>query len=157
MKAQESFVTLLPSTEASAPQPLDAPGGAVVRFGRFCAIPGARQLLADGKAVELGGRAFDLLMALLNARGTVLPKSVILNQVWPATAVEESNLRFQIAALRRALGADRDIIKTVAGRGYILAVEIDQRALSVSQNVSLTATTNDRASGGIGTPPESSC
>jgi DNA-binding response OmpR family regulator len=98
---------------------------ATIRFGRFCAIPGARQLLADGRPVVLGSRAFDLLMVLLNARGTVVAKDVIVDQVWPSTAVEESNLRFQIASLRRALGPDRDIIKTVSGRGYILAVDID--------------------------------
>ncbi len=99
---------------------------AFIRFGRFCAVPGARQLLADGRPVALGSRAFDLLMVLLNARGNVVAKEVIVDHVWPSTAVEESNLRFQIAALRRALGPDRDIIKTVSGRGYILAVDIDE-------------------------------
>ncbi len=47
---------------------------AVIRFGRFCAVPGARQLLADGRPVALGSRAFDLLMVLLKARGNVVAK-----------------------------------------------------------------------------------
>ncbi len=37
--------------------------------------------------------------------------------------VEESNLRFQMAVLRKILGNDRDMIKTVAGRGYIVVAE----------------------------------
>ena len=94
-------------------------------FGRFCAVPCARQLLADGRPVRLGGRAFDLLVLLLNARGTVVSKDEIVNCVWPSISVEESNLRFQIAALRRVLGKDRDLIKTVSGRGYLLAAEVD--------------------------------
>ena len=95
-----------------------------VRFGRFCVVPGARQLLADGRPVSLGSRAFDLLVVLLNARGTVVSKDEIVNYVWPSSTVEESNLRFQMAALRRALGEDRDVIKTVSGRGYLLAAEV---------------------------------
>ena len=94
-----------------------------VRFGRFCLIPGARKLLADGRPVSLGSRAFDLLVVLVNARGTVVSKDEIMNCVWPSSTVEESNLRFQMAALRRALGEDRDVIKTISGRGYLLAAE----------------------------------
>ena len=101
-------------------------GGAVIRFGRFSAVPGARQLLADGRPVALGGRAFDLLMVLLKSRGNVVAKEIIVDHVWPSTAVEESNLRFQIAALRKALGPDRDMIKTVSGRGYILAGDVEE-------------------------------
>ena len=43
--------------------------------------------------------------------------------VWPSTLVEESNLRFQMMSLRKALGKDRDIIKTIPGRGYLFAGE----------------------------------
>src|SRR5882724_10303702 len=95
-----------------------------IQFGRFRVVPGARQLFADGRPVELGSRAFDLLMVLLNARGTVVAKEVIFAQVWPSTAVDECNLRFQMASLRKVLGSDRDLIKTVPGRGYILATEM---------------------------------
>jgi TolB-like protein/Flp pilus assembly protein TadD len=44
--------------------------------------------------------------------------------VWPGTAVEENNLTVQIHALRRALGEDRRIIATVAGRGYRFTGEL---------------------------------
>jgi DNA-binding response OmpR family regulator len=98
--------------------------GEEVRFGRFWVIPGARQLFVDGRTVEVGSRAFDLLVVLLSARGTVVNKREIIDRVWPSTVVDESNLRFQMAALRRALGEYRDVIKTVPGRGYLFAVDV---------------------------------
>jgi len=35
-----------------------------VEFGRFRLLPHRRELHADGAVVELGGRAFDVLMVL---------------------------------------------------------------------------------------------
>src|SRR5579863_5893856 len=74
-----------------------------IRLGRFRVVPGARQLRANGRAVNIGSRAFDLLMALLVARGNVVDKDSLMAQVWPSTVVDACNLRFQMAALRRAL------------------------------------------------------
>jgi DNA-binding winged helix-turn-helix (wHTH) protein len=71
---------------------------------------------------------------LVQARGTVVTKEVIARQVWPSTIVEESNLRFQMACLRKALGVDRDLIKTVPGRGYLLAADVDEQSLQVPQS-----------------------
>jgi DNA-binding winged helix-turn-helix (wHTH) protein len=34
-------------------------------FGRFQVLPHRRELLADGQPIKLGGRAFDVLMALI--------------------------------------------------------------------------------------------
>lgn len=110
------------------------PGGSAghLRFGRFCVVPGARQLFADGRPIRLGSRAFDLLVVLLNARGRLVSKDEIVNRVWPSLAVEESNLRFQMAALRRALGEDRDVIKTISGRGYLLAAEVARESSEIA-------------------------
>ena len=41
-----------------------------------------------------------------------------MRRVWPDRVVEENNLQAQISALRKAFGVDRDLIRTVAGRGY---------------------------------------
>jgi len=48
---------------------------ATIEFGRFKVVRHRRELLVDGRPVELGGRAFDTLMALIDARGTVLDKT----------------------------------------------------------------------------------
>jgi DNA-binding winged helix-turn-helix (wHTH) protein len=93
------------------------------RFGHWCLVPAARLLLHKGRPVELGSRAFDLLHLLSSHRGSVIDKRAIVSFVWPNTIVEESNLRFQMAALRKALGADGTLIKTIPGRGYILVEE----------------------------------
>src|SRR5213594_1944873 len=95
-----------------------------IEFGRFTVISHRRELLADGRPIELGGRAFDTLMVLINARGTVLGKDELMSRVWPDRIVEENNLPAQISVLRKAFGADRDLIRTVAGRGYQFTGEI---------------------------------
>ncbi len=100
-------------------------------FGRFTLLPQRRELLADGVPIELGGRAFDVLIALIEARGRVLSKDELLQRVWPGRIVEENNLQAQIAALRKALGADRDLVRTVAGRGYQFTGEVRAATASV--------------------------
>src|SRR6201984_2847247 len=88
-----------------------------VEFGRFRLLPHRRELYADGVAVELGSRAFDVLMVLTEARGALVTKDEIMARVWPDTVVEENNLVVQISGLRKALAEDRDLIRTGSGRG----------------------------------------
>ena len=94
----------------------EAPAG--IAFGRFLLLPHRRELLADGRPVKLGGRAFDLLMVLLEADGALVTKEELISRVWPSVVVSAENLKFQVSALRKALGADRDLIRTEFGRGY---------------------------------------
>jgi predicted ATPase/DNA-binding winged helix-turn-helix (wHTH) protein len=89
-----------------------------IAFGRFLLFPHRRELLADSRPVRLGGRAFDVLITLIEARGAVVSKNALMARVWPDRIVEENNLQWQISALRAALGADRNLIRTVPGRGY---------------------------------------
>jgi predicted ATPase/DNA-binding winged helix-turn-helix (wHTH) protein len=97
---------------------------AALEFGRFKVVPHRRELIVDGKVIALGGRAFDALLVLIDAGGTVIDKDELMRRVWPDQIVEENNLQAQISALRRALGPDRDLIRTVAGRGYQFTGEI---------------------------------
>src|SRR6516162_6911243 len=101
----------------------EAPAG--IAFGRFLLLPDRRELLADGRPIKLGGRAYDLLMALIEARGAVVSKNALMARVWPDRIVEENNLQWQISGLRAALGADRNLIRTVSGRGYQFTAKID--------------------------------
>jgi predicted ATPase/DNA-binding winged helix-turn-helix (wHTH) protein len=92
---------------------------AIIEFGRFRLLPHRRELLADGRPIHLGGRAFDVLMALIGASGAaVVSKKTLMERVWPGRIVEENSLQAQISALRRAFAADGDLIRTIAGRGY---------------------------------------
>ena len=99
-------------------------GARAIVFGRFRLVLRSRELLADGVPVPVGSRATDVLMALIEACGELVTKDELLRQVWPRTTVEENNLQFQISCLRKALGPDRDFIKTVSGRGYRFTAEV---------------------------------
>ena len=101
----------------------EAPEG--IAIGRFLLLPHRRELVADGRPVKLGGRAFDVLMALIEAHGAVVSKSALMARVWPDQIVEENNLQWQISALRAAFGADRHLIRTVSGRGYQFTAKIE--------------------------------
>ena len=46
--------------------PAQAP--AAIEFGRFRVLPQRRELLVQGRPLELGGRAFDVLMVLIGVK-----------------------------------------------------------------------------------------
>lgn len=101
-----------------------------IAFGRFKVVPRRREVLAEGRPIELRARAFDVLMALIDARGNILSKDELMKRAWPGRIVEENSLHAQISSLRKALAPDTDLIRTVAGRGYLFAGEL--RALPAS-------------------------
>src|SRR5215207_9105281 len=115
-------------------------GSGGIAFGRFRVLPHRRELLADGQPVKLGGRAFDVLLALIEARGAVVSKDALMTRVWPDRIVEENNLQAHIVALRKAFEAERDLIRTVSGRGYQFTGEISL----------LQARPDERADAGVG-------
>jgi predicted ATPase/DNA-binding winged helix-turn-helix (wHTH) protein len=98
----------------------------LIRVGSFELYPSERQLRAGGKQVELGARAFDLLLVLVENHGSLVTKATLLERVWPRLVVDENNLPAQVAALRRVLGAEA--IRTVPGFGYRLELEVSMGA-----------------------------
>ena len=113
----------LPSGRAHVSGPskrkrVDGGGDTAFEFGRSRVLLRQRQLFVDGVPVELGTRAFDHLLILLEADGALVTKEELLDRVWPSVIVSEENLKVHVSALRKALGADRDFIRTDFGRGY---------------------------------------
>ena len=92
-------------------------------FGRFELRVSERKLLRQGMVVDIGDRAFDVLVALVVGRGHVVTKSQLLDLVWPDVAVEENNVQVQVSALRKCLGPD--VIATIQGRGYRFTAPVD--------------------------------
>ena len=95
--------------------------GDAISFGPFRLLAEQRLLLEGDKPVRLGSRAFDILAALVERAGEVVGKEELIARAWPQTFVEESNLKIQVSALRRALGDGQGghrYIVTVPGRGY---------------------------------------
>ena len=91
------------------------------QFGPFLIDVGERMLRRDGEPVPLTPKAFDVLVALLEKPGQLISKEELLQKVWPDTFVEESNLAYNIFALRKALGDTAEnsrYIETVPKKGY---------------------------------------
>ena len=112
-----------------------SPGpNAGLAFRHFLLLPYRRELLADGKPVRLGARAFDLLLALIEARGAVVSKDALMTRVWFGQVVEENSLQSNISDLRTALGPDRDMIRTVSSRGYQFTGEVRLTSAGADEN-----------------------
>jgi predicted ATPase/DNA-binding winged helix-turn-helix (wHTH) protein len=97
-----------------------------IRVGTFELYPSERILSTAGKAVEIGARAFDLLLVLVEQPGRLVTKATLLERVWPKLVVDENNLPTQVASLRRVLGACA--ITTVPGFGYRLDLPVGTAA-----------------------------
>src|SRR6202453_3934561 len=116
----------------------------VLAFGPFSLFAAERLLKKADEPVPLGGRALDILIALAERAGEVVTHKELISTVWPDVTVEEANLRFQMAALRKALGDGRDgarYVSNVAGRGYCFVASIIRSAAARTVPVTWTATT----------------
>src|SRR5688572_13297227 len=98
--------------------------GSSIQFGAFTLIPDEQRLLRDGQPVLLTPKAFDLLAMLAANPGRLLTKEQLMQAVWPDTVVEDSNLTYNVFALRKALddtAENSHYIETVPKRGYRFA------------------------------------
>ncbi|MFL6700914.1 MAG: ATP-binding protein, partial [Paraburkholderia graminis] len=102
----------------------------MIELGRFQIDLELRTLWCDSERVPLGSRAFDILAMVVKAGGRLVTKDELMDAVWPNTIVEENNIQVHLSALRKILGADRDLILTVPGRGYQLVQR--HRAASIA-------------------------
>ena len=88
-------------------------------FGPFRLLPNQRLLLRHEQPVAIGGRAFDLLVHLVENRANYLGKASLKQMLWPDQSVPDHNLAVHLSTLRKALGPDAArYIATVSGRGY---------------------------------------
>jgi len=90
-------------------------------FGPFLLRPEQQLLLKREAPVRIGGRALDILTALVEKPGELVDKRTLISRVWPNIYVEDTNLKVNVAGLRRALEDDPCVprfIATVVGRGY---------------------------------------
>lgn len=96
-------------------------------FGPF-RIDVALSRLARGRdVVPIPPKAFDLLLLLARNTDRIVPKSELIETLWPNTHVEEANLTQHIYTLRRALGSGPDgepYIELVLRRGYRLTAAV---------------------------------
>src|ERR1700749_1390290 len=92
-----------------------------LRLGPFELNVAERSLKKASQLIPLGGRAYEILIALLQNAGEVVPKSELIARAWPDVTVEEGSLRVHLSALRKALGDGQfgnKYIASIQGHGY---------------------------------------
>src|SRR5579862_8874880 len=98
-------------------------------FGGFKLLPRERALYEGERLLKIGGRAFDVLLALLESNGEVVTPQELIAKVWRDVAVDEVNLRVHIASLRKTLRDGREgrrLIATSVGSGYSLVERVER-------------------------------
>jgi DNA-binding winged helix-turn-helix (wHTH) protein len=102
-------------------QQIGSPRAIRLRFGPFELNVAQRSLKKADQVIPLGGRAYDILIALLENAGEVVAKGELIAKAWPDVTVEEGSLRVHLSALRKALGDGQfgnKYIASIQGRGY---------------------------------------
>src|SRR5216683_41593 len=99
----------------------------VASFGPFRLFIAERLLEKADEPLELGSRALDILITLVERAGEVVTRNELISRVWPDVIVEEANLRVHVSGLRKALGDGRDgarYVTNVIGRGYCFVAPV---------------------------------
>jgi DNA-binding response OmpR family regulator len=111
----------------SRPASGTAPVEELARVGRVEIHLPSRVVRCAGEVVELAPKEYELLLALLRARGAVLSRLELMEQVWGySAAVVTRTVDTHIAELRRKLERDAaapEFILTVRKAGYRLKVD----------------------------------
>lgn len=132
----------LPAPAAQAPVLSSA-----LTFGPFVLDAQRVSLQRDGKEIVIGPRGLALFEVLMEAAGGIVRRETLMERAWPGVIVEESNLTVQIAALRKALGAQpngEEWIATVPRIGYRLTrpSETEAGAFSGKPSIAVLPFTN---------------
>jgi predicted ATPase/DNA-binding winged helix-turn-helix (wHTH) protein len=108
-------------------------GRETVTFGPFRLNSTERMLERDGEPVVVGSREMDILIALVERPGEVLPHRELVARAWRGLVVSDVNLRVCITGLRKALRDGHDsarYIVNVPGRGYSFVAPVARHAAS---------------------------
>lgn len=110
-------------------QQIGSPGAIRLRFGPFELNVAERSLNKASEVIPLGGRAYDILITLLEKAGEVVGKAELIARAWPDVSVDEGSLRVHLAALRKTLrdGQFGDkYIANIQGHGYSFIAPVER-------------------------------
>lgn len=102
-------------------EPSNARNELVYLFGPFRLFPSRQLLMQGNRRVQVGTRACELLILLVQRSGEIVGRDELIAAAWPDVFVHDSNLKVNMSTLRRSLGDTQKqpaYIATVAGRGY---------------------------------------
>jgi len=108
------------------------------RFGPFELDPETGELRKSGRKIHLQEKPLQILITLLEQRGTMVSRKVLRQRLWPAeTFVDFDNgLNTAVSKLREVLGDSAEehrYVETLARRGYRFAATVEEpSALSKS-------------------------
>lgn len=83
----------------------------------------------NGELLSVPAKAVEILIALIENRGSTVARDQIIERIWPDTFVDQNNLAVMISVLRKTLGESRgrpQFIETVPRRGYRFIHPVDE-------------------------------
>jgi len=98
----------------------------------------------DGSEVVLRPKTARVLLHLAERSRALVTRDELLDAVWPDVHVTENGLTQCVAEIRRALGADETLLRTMPRRGYLLEI-----APAVAPSLSAALPAVSRRGGGI--------
>ncbi|WP_207539643.1 winged helix-turn-helix domain-containing protein [Sabulicella rubraurantiaca] len=132
----------------------EAKSAAAFRFAGFTLDP-RRGALIDGSGgeVALRPKTFGVLRHLLANAGRLVTREELLAAVWPGIFVADESVTGCVAEIRRALGDDGRLLRTMPKRGYLLEAEVTQATGDASETKDAEkAPSFDRQASGEATP-----
>ena len=100
---------------------------ALLRFGNFTLDPRCGLLRYRDTEVRLRPQSFEVLRVLAENHGRLVTKRELHDQVWHGTSVTDDSLTQCVLDIRKAVGdADRDLVRTVPRRGYLLNAPVER-------------------------------
>jgi two-component system response regulator CpxR len=87
--------------------------------------PGTREVWADGNPVDLTTIEFDILDLIVRSAGRVISRHELTAAIHqrPASPLDRS-LDVHVSHIRKKLGNQGDLIRTVRGVGYLFRAEL---------------------------------
>jgi len=114
-----STAVLVARMEAVLRRPVESVKPAAEVAGPIKIISANRQVFIDRQPVELTPAEFDILAALVKAKGAVLSREQLIEEIGSdETESAQRIVNVHISALRKKLGSAKKVIKTVHGLGY---------------------------------------
>ena len=91
----------------------------VFSAGTLSLNPNNGMVINDGEKIKLTAREYGILKVLMENKGSVISREKLLDLVWSYNSdMDERVLDTHVSNLRKALGSNGKLIKTVIRRGY---------------------------------------
>jgi DNA-binding winged helix-turn-helix (wHTH) protein len=101
-------------------------------FDSFILDTSVRELSAEGAAVKIEPKVFDLLLHLIEKRDHVVSKDELVASIWDGRFISEAAVSSAVKSVRKALGDDgknQRYVRTMHGHGFrFIAPVVESRA-----------------------------